>query len=136
MEENYQQYLLKSCFQTYLLPHYPNFIQAKRHHHLALIWNVTVSRNKMSSHKDSHYCLISVKGVNQFAETFPKHSIIILQDDKAKVPLGILVISRTFSTVQTHNQLISIPDHDFPVSSKHKLIPSVYVIINPTDTNE
>ncbi|GES87572.1 hypothetical protein GLOIN_2v1766467 [Rhizophagus clarus] len=88
MEENYQQYLSKSCLQTYLLPRHPNSNQAKRHHHPALIRNVAVSRNEMSSHEDSHYCLASVKGVRQFAETFPEHSIIISQDDKAKVPLG------------------------------------------------
>ncbi|GBB88286.1 hypothetical protein RclHR1_14850001 [Rhizophagus clarus] len=80
----------------------------------------------MSFHKDSHYCLASVKGVRQFAETFPEHSIIISQDDKAKVPLGIPAVDCTFSTVQTHNQPVSIPDHNFPVSSKHKLITSVY----------
>jgi hypothetical protein len=136
MEENYQQYLSKSCLQTYLLPRHPNSIQAKRHHHPALIQNVAVSRNEMSSHEDSHYCLASVKGVRQFAETFPENSIIISQDDKAKVPLGIPAVGRTFSTVQTHNQPVSIPDHDFPVSSKHKLIPSVYLVIDPTDTNE
>ncbi|GBC07153.1 hypothetical protein RclHR1_00730002 [Rhizophagus clarus] len=102
-EENYQQYLSKSCLQTYLLPRYPNSIQAKRHHHPALIWNVAISRNEMSSHKDSHYCLASVKSIRQFVETFPEHSIIISQDDKTKVPLGIPAVGHTFSTVQTHN---------------------------------
>ncbi|PKB97134.1 hypothetical protein RhiirA5_384880, partial [Rhizophagus irregularis] len=118
MEENYQQYMSKSCLQTYLLPRHSNSTQTKRHHHPALIRNVAVSRNKMNSHEDGHYCLASVK------------------DDKAKVPLGIPAVSRTFSTVQSQNQPVSIPDHDFPVSSKHKLIPSVYLVIDPTDTNE
>ncbi|PKB91963.1 hypothetical protein RhiirA5_446694, partial [Rhizophagus irregularis] len=56
--------------------------------------------------------------------------------DKAKVPLGIPAVGRTFLTVQSQNQPVSIPDHDFPVSSKHKLILSVYLVIDPTDTNE
>ncbi|PKB98648.1 hypothetical protein RhiirA5_431037, partial [Rhizophagus irregularis] len=84
MEENYQQYMSKSCLQTYLLPHHPNSTQAKRHHHPALIRNVVVSRNEMNSHEDGHYCLASVKNARQFAETFPENSIIISQDDKAK----------------------------------------------------
>ena len=136
MEENYNQYISKSCFQTYLLPRHPNSIQAKRHHHPAFIRNVAVSRNEMTPHEDEHYCLASVKGVRQFAEAFSENSIIISQDDKAKVPLGIPAVGCTFSTVQSRNQPVSIPDHDFPVSSKHKLIPSVYLIIDPTDTNE
>ena len=136
MEENYHQYMSKSCLQTYLLPRHPNSIQAKRYHHPVHIRNVAVSRNEMSSHEDGHYCLASVKGARQFAEAFPENSIIISQDDKAKVPLGIPAVGRTFSTVQSQNQPVSIPDHDFPVSSKHKLIPSVYLVIDQTDTNE
>ncbi|CAB4437272.1 unnamed protein product [Rhizophagus irregularis] len=133
IEENYQQYMSKSCLQIYLLPRHSNSTQAKHHHHPALIRNVAVSRNEMNSHEDGYYCLA---GARQFAETFPENSIIISQDDKAKVPLGIPAVGRTFSTVQSQNQPVSIPDHDFPVSSKHKLIPSVYLVIDPTDTNE
>ncbi|GET56001.1 hypothetical protein GLOIN_2v1783204 [Rhizophagus irregularis DAOM 181602=DAOM 197198] len=135
MKENYQQYMSKSCLQIYLLPRHPNSTQAKCHYHPALIRNVAVSRNEMNSHEDGHYCLASVKDARQFAETFPENSIIISQDDKAKVPLGIPAVGRTFSTVQSQNQPVSISDHDFPVSSKHKLIPSVYLVIDPTDTN-
>ncbi|CAG8687882.1 9119_t:CDS:2 [Cetraspora pellucida] len=62
---------------------------------------------KMKPHIDEHYCLASVKSVRVFASTFANFSIIISQDDKAKVGLV-----------------------------KQKLIPSVYLIINPKNTNE
>src|SRR4051794_39898417 len=45
-------------------------------------------------------------------------------------------VRRTFKTIQTTNELVSIPDHDFPKAAKHKLIPSVYLLINPSDTND
>ncbi|PKB94184.1 hypothetical protein RhiirA5_439364, partial [Rhizophagus irregularis] len=56
--------------------------------------------------------------------------------DKAKVPLGIAAVGRTFKTIQTTNEPVSVPDHDFPKATKHKLIPSVYLLINPSDSND
>ncbi len=34
------------------------------------------------------------------------------------------------------NESVSVPDHDFSVGSKHKLISSIYLLINPTNTND
>ena len=34
------------------------------------------------------------------------------------------------------NEPLSVPDHDFPKGAKHKLIPSVYLMINPDNTND
>ena len=38
--------------------------------------------------------------------------------------------------MQTVNEPVSVPDHDFPKGAKHKLIPSVYLMINPDNTND
>ncbi|PKB97079.1 hypothetical protein RhiirA5_433757 [Rhizophagus irregularis] len=84
-------------------------IPAKTYHHPAIIANASVSRNKRNKHIDEHYCFTFMKGANQFAALFSTNSIIISQDDKAKVPLGI---------------------------PAQKLIPSVYLLINPSDTND
>jgi len=78
----------------------------------------------------------NVKGAKQFVSTFPNESVIISQDDKAKIPLGIPAVSRTFHSVQTLTQPVTIMDHDFPCGSKQKFIPSVYLFINPTMSNE
>ncbi|CAG8845943.1 7501_t:CDS:2, partial [Gigaspora margarita] len=90
----------------------------------------------MKPHVDEHYCLALVKMTREFAATFANYSLIISQDDKAKVSLGILAISRTFRCIQTFNEPITISDYDFPSGSKQKLIPSVYLIINLKDTNK
>ena len=34
------------------------------------------------------------------------------------------------------NEPVSVPDHDFPKGAKHKLIPSVYLVIDPGNTND
>ncbi len=43
-------------------------------------------------------------------------------------------VGRTFKTIQTTNEPVSVPDHDFLKTAKHKLIPSVYLVINPNDS--
>ncbi|CAG8839363.1 35942_t:CDS:2, partial [Gigaspora margarita] len=89
----------------------------------------------MPEHIDSHYCLHIVKSAKQVATTFAVHSVIILQNDKAKVLLGILAVGRTFKTIQMAYEPVEIPDHDFSKGSKQKLTPSVYLTIDPEDSN-
>src|SRR5204863_2818790 len=108
----------------------------KAHHHLANIAIASVSRDEKKEHLNEHYCLASVKGAKQFAALFPSHSIIISQDDKAKVPLGIPAVGRTFQTIQSSREPVTLPDHDFPIGMQQKLIPSVYLLINPKNTND
>ncbi|CAG8790959.1 17590_t:CDS:2 [Gigaspora margarita] len=67
----------------------------------------------MKPHVDEHYCLASVKMAREFATTFANYSLIISQDDKAKISLGIPVVSRTFRYIQTFNESVTISDYDF-----------------------
>ena len=39
-----------------------------------------------------------------------------------------------FKTIQITNEPVSVSDHDFSKATKHKLIPSVYLVINPNDS--
>ncbi|GBB88013.1 hypothetical protein RclHR1_14510010 [Rhizophagus clarus] len=136
MNEDYGIYMAKSTLQNYMQPKHPGSKEAQRHHHPAQIHFAVVRRDEMNSHIDEHYCLASVKGVKSFATAFPQDVLIISQDDKAKVPLGMAAVGRTFKTIQTTNELVSVPDHDFPKVVKYKLVLSVYLLINPSDTND
>ncbi|CAG8497475.1 9233_t:CDS:2 [Scutellospora calospora] len=89
LQEKYNVYLTRQTLSTYLLPRHPNSRQAKHHHYPAQIKVSAVSRSEMKFHVDEHYCLASVKMVREFAVTFANYSLIILQDDKAKVGLGV-----------------------------------------------
>ncbi|GBB94372.1 hypothetical protein RclHR1_23400003 [Rhizophagus clarus] len=136
MDEDYGIYMAKSTLQNYMQPKHPGSKEAQRHHHPTQIRFAAIRRDEMNSHIDEHYCLTSIKGVKSFATAFPQDVLIISQDDKAKVPLGMAAVGRTFKTIQTTNELVSVPDHDFPKAAKHKLVPSVYLLINPSDTND
>ncbi|CAG8763571.1 24730_t:CDS:2, partial [Cetraspora pellucida] len=105
-------------------------LQSKRHHYSMSIQVNSVLRNEMPKHIDEYYCLHIVKGAKQFAYSFASHSVIILQDDKAKVPLDISAVGRTFKTLQTVQEPVTIPDHNFSKGKKQKLIPSVYLTID------
>ena len=60
---------------------------------------------------------------------FANMSVIISQDDKAKVGLGIPAVDQIFQTLQSINEPVSVADHDFPIGCRQKLISSVYLII-------
>ncbi|GES95891.1 hypothetical protein GLOIN_2v1766467 [Rhizophagus clarus] len=136
MDEDYGIYMAKSTLQNYMQPKHPGSKEAQRHHHPTQIRFAAVRRDEMNSHVDEHYCLASVKGVKSFAMAFPQDVLIISQDDKAKVPLGMAAVGRTFKTIQTTNEPVSVPNHNFPKAAKHKLVLSVYLLINPSDTND
>ena len=136
LNSKYHEYLSRTTLNNYLLPHRSTTISAKAHYHPANIAIASVSRNEKNEHCDEHYCLASVKGAKQFAALFLTQSVIISQDDKAKIPLGIPAVGRTFQTMQSSREPVTLPDHDFPIGMQQKLIPSVYLLINPRDTND
>src|SRR3954453_8782717 len=135
LEEKYNTYLSHQCLSTYLQPRHQNTFAARRHHHPAKVGLASVAQTDMKSHVDEHYCLASVKAAKVIAEVFADEAIIISQDNKAKIGLGIPAVGRTFKTIQSVNEPVTVEDHDFPTGSKMKLIPSVYLVINPADSS-
>ncbi|CAG8503139.1 5823_t:CDS:2 [Cetraspora pellucida] len=136
LEIKYNEYLLRTTLNNYLLPRNSSSIVARAHHHPALVAITNVSKSEKKEHTDEHYCLASVKGVRQFAAMFLHHSVVISQDDKVKVLLGILAVGKTFQTMQTIHKTVILADHDFPIGAYQKLIPFVYLAIDPLDSND
>ncbi|CAG8500697.1 20082_t:CDS:2, partial [Cetraspora pellucida] len=75
LRTRYNEYLLHSGLNNYLLLCHSNFIAAKAQYHPV--------------------------GVKQFAVRFFSHSVVISQDDKAKISLGISAVRKTFK-IRTH----------------------------------
>ena len=48
------------------------------------------------------------------------------QDDKARVPIGIPISKKQTAILMHLEYKVNLPDHDFPIGERHKLIPSVY----------
>ncbi|CAG8783419.1 23675_t:CDS:2 [Gigaspora margarita] len=90
----------------------------------------------MKPHVNKHYCLASIKSTRTFAKVFANDTVIIFQNDKTKIGLGILMVGHMFKILQSINEPVSVADYDFSVGSKMKLIPSVYLIIDPANSND
>ncbi|CAG8516124.1 2174_t:CDS:2 [Scutellospora calospora] len=106
-----------------------------RHHYPAKVSLASVSRTDMKQHIDEHYCLASIKVAQIFAEVFASDTVVISQDDKAKISLGIPAVGRMFKTIQSVNEPVTTEDHDFPKGNKMKLVLLIYLLIDPTNSN-
>ncbi|CAG8831638.1 15006_t:CDS:2, partial [Gigaspora margarita] len=109
--------------------------EAHHYYHPAKVSLASVARTNMKQHVNEHYCLASVKVARVFAVVFASNTVIISQDDKAKIGLDISVVGCTFKTMQSINELVTVEDYDFLKGSKIKLIPSVYLLIDSNDSN-
>ncbi|CAM2724331.1 unnamed protein product [Rotaria socialis] len=64
---------------------------------------------------------------NYIAYTLGNEVVFYLsQDDKCRIPLGISAAHKQAPFIMNMKIQIKLPDHDFVIATKHKLIPSVY----------
>ncbi|CAI2173660.1 13497_t:CDS:2 [Funneliformis geosporum] len=90
----------------------------KAYHHPTWVAVAKVLYTNTQDHPDEHYYLASIKYAKQFASIFADVSVIISQDNKAKVGLRVSVVGQTFHTLQSINDLISVADHDFLIGNR------------------
>ena len=60
----------------------------------------------------------------------PDEVCFIRQDDKCRVPIGLTAAKEQSPLLMHVESRVSLPDHDWVVAERHKLIPSVYAGIN------
>ncbi|CAG8838549.1 2907_t:CDS:2, partial [Gigaspora margarita] len=81
------------------------------------------------------HTIIQLKCAKQFASLFANVSVIVFQDNKAKVGLGVPAVSRTFSMLQSINEPVKVADYNFLAGFSQLLVLSVYLIIKPNEMN-
>ena len=59
----------------------------------------------------------------------PDQVFYLSQGDKARVPLGITAANKQAPILMHVDYRVRLPDHEFVVPDRHKLIPSVYAAI-------
>ena len=68
-----------------------------------------------------------MKHVEELAVLIRKNNVAIIgKDDKTHIPLGIPPANKQSPILMTIEYPVILPAHTFVVSTKHKLIPSVY----------
>lgn len=91
---------------------------------------VKLSRPEADHHKahcDQQFCVATIRSLETIASVLGPHQVsFISQDDKARVPIGTTAANKQLPLLMHVEYRVSLPDHDWVVASKHKLIPSVY----------
>lgn len=79
------------------------------------------------AHSDHQFCVATIKSLETIASVLGPHQVSFLsQDDKARVPIGLTAANKQSPLLMLVEYRVSLPDHDWVVASRHKLIPSVY----------
>lgn len=79
------------------------------------------------SHEDGYFCKSTMTALDEVASFFGPTEVAKLSiDDKARVPLGIAAATAQAPLLMHMEYRVRLPDHDWVVADRHKLIPSVY----------
>ncbi|CAF5175105.1 unnamed protein product, partial [Rotaria magnacalcarata] len=110
-----------------LLPKNSRTIDGQRHVHTV---PVRIRRPENSLHKhhgDTKFAQSTIRDLKHIAYTLGNEVVFYLsQDDKCRIPLGIPAAHKQAPLIMNMKIQIKLPDHDFVIATKHKLIPSVY----------
>lgn len=126
--------LSRSATYLRLLPKNFNLTEGKRHISTTPVRLCKAQTESHKNHPDGHFCTNTIRNLESLASMLgPKQVGFISQDDKARVPIGLTAAQKQ-SPLLMHMQVrIILPDHDWVIAERHKLIPSVYagIVIKP-----
>ena len=76
---------------------------------------------------DWWFAAATMKHVKDFAVLMEQNNVAITdKDNKAHIPLGIPAANKQYTILITMEYHVTLPDHTFIFSNKHKLAPSGY----------
>ena len=114
-----------------LIPRRSNSLQGQRHVQTLPVRLISAQNDQYAKHIDGPFCTATIRQLEEIASLLgPKEVCFLSQDDKCRVPLG-LTTAHNQSPLLMHVQYrVQLPDHDWVVAERHKLIPSVYAGID------
>jgi hypothetical protein len=88
---------------------------------------IKARNTERKKHEDSHFASAAICFLKDLAVMMGERPVCFLsQDDKARVPLGLPAANKQMPLLMHLEYKVTLPDHDFVIASRHKLIPSVY----------
>ena len=124
---NHKGYTLQcSSVYLFLFPKNSRTIEGRRHIHTSPVKRFKSPHSTHAAHVSTKFARSSIKSVEEIATILgPKEVIIHYMDDKAKVLIGITAAKKQTLLLMHMEYQVTLPEYDFSVGSKHKLIPSV-----------
>lgn len=126
--------LSRSATYLRLLPRKASSLEGKRHIKTVPVKLIRAQNTAHDRHQDTAFAFASMAYLDEICAMFGPGSCFFLSlDDKAKIPLGLAAATKQAPILMHLEYKVRLPDHDFAVAARHKLIPSVYAacIINP-----
>lgn len=121
----------RSATYLRLLPHKAGTNQSSRHVSTVNAKIVRAQKDSKRMHKDFHCAAAAQQYLRDLAAFLGHDSVNFLSiDDKAQVPLAMAAATIQSPVIMHMKYRVRLPDHDFPVGERHKLIPSVYGLCN------
>ncbi|CAG8771556.1 41463_t:CDS:2 [Gigaspora margarita] len=120
----------RSATYLRLLPKRVNTKEGKRHVKTVPVKLLRSQNTARKRHEDTHFCASLVRNIKEMVSLLGPQSVLtISQDDKARIPLGLAAANKQAPILMKVEYRVELPDHDWVVAEKHKLIPSVYAIL-------
>lgn len=98
-----------------------------------------VKNDLHKGHKDKYFCFASIRHVEELASILgPDEVLFLSQDDKARVPIGMAAAVKQSPLLMHLEYRVKLPDHNWVVANRHKLIPSVIagIVIKPNGNGD
>lgn len=111
-----------------LVPRRLNSKEGKRHVNFEPVKRLKAQNDEPSKHQV--FCMLTIDFVNLVASMLGIDEVLFMsEDDKGKVLLEVIAAQKQRPIIVTLAHPLRTPDHDFPVSSRHSLIPSVTAVL-------
>ena len=130
-------HLSRSALYLRLLPKRGNTIEAKRHVQTVPVKLLRPENSLRKINDDRMFAKSFTDDMKDLDPLFgPEVMVYLSNDDKARIPLGLAAAHLQAPILMSLKYKVRLPDHDFAVGTRHKLIPSVYAACDLLETGK
>lgn len=117
----------RSAVYLRLLPKRSTTLEGKRHVSTVPVKLLKAQNDFHAKHIDTQFCTATLRHLEELSSLLgPSEVCFLSQDDKSRVPIGITAANKQSPLLMHVEYRVSLPDHDWVIAARHKLIPSVY----------
>ena len=110
-----------------LIPRRWDTTEGKQHVKTVPVRLIRAQNDGRHPHPDKGFTMETIENLRELAEIMGTKCVFALsQDDRARVPLGLPAANKQVPILMNMMYRVRLPDHDWVVATRHKLIPSVY----------